>query len=302
METRASPRTWFCTLTFRPAARERLFMEKNENDVLVMSTETRRHQRAIAEISLWLKRMRAALSASDASAMSVRFFAVTEPHQDGTPHIHVLVHCGDEMKKSVIQAAKWPHGFWSAKLVDADAAKYLTKYLTKEHHRVRASIRYGLGRDQNSGHVTETPEAQSEGKEPRPLGELPTLTGEVVAGAKVDETPVAMLRAMVYNGELSVDDHVSLVTTLVELASEQDEQLQRKRADVRPDRAGTVEPSGVSEGVAEDDRRLREEASARASERVSAKPAPSRSASSDKDSKLRAGPRRKAGPSGSRKA
>ena len=272
MEVKTAPKNWFCTLTFRPASRQRLFMEDN-NGVPQLRSASSRHTRAMSEITLWLKRMRSALSARDASAMSLRFFAVTEEHQDGTPHIHVLIHCGNELKKSVITAAKWPHGFWSAKLVDEEASGYLTKYITKEHHRVRASIKYGNADAQSSGQVTKTSEAQSEGKQPRPFGTAQHSIKEgSFAGAEVVSTPEAMLKAMVYNGELRVEDSVSLLSTLIDLRSEQD--------------GGTTVPTRP-ERARKGDKRLGEKAPARRSECSNSEPAQDRPAQSAKDNRLR---------------
>lgn len=224
METRAHERTWFVTLTFRPASRKRLFMEDNSDGVQVMRSPEARHTRAMGEVTNFLKRLRSALTGADYHNIRLRFFAVTEEHQDGTPHIHLLVHTGGEVKKSAIESAKWSHGFWSAKLVDAEAAKYLTKYLTKEVHRVRASIRYGYADLSKSSHVTETEGDQT----PRQNQDLSTLAAPMEGTAKVARAeaakaePVAMLRAMVYNGELKVDDYASLLATLVDLRSVDD--------------------------------------------------------------------------------
>lgn len=129
-ETTQHQRTWFVTLTFGPKGRELLQAAPSPDKA------------AMFEITDYLKRLRYHLTQNWDNAR-LRYIAVLEHHKDGTPHIHMLVHSSDKLVSRTFMKAKWPHGFINVKLVDADVASYLTKYLTKEVNRVRASLHYG---------------------------------------------------------------------------------------------------------------------------------------------------------------
>lgn len=247
-EIRAAEKNWFVTLTFRPAAREKLFMEKDDNDQLRLLEPSTRNSRAMAEVSMFIKRLRAGLASQDASAARLRFFAVTEQHRDGFPHLHILLHCGKDYRQAAILGGKWKWGFASAKLVDEEASRYLTKYLTKEYNRVRASLNYGLGSPANSPSPTAQVSSPSAAKKNEgPANEVATghdrptyflSPREVRESARAEasvRTPEALLDAQLYNGELSVDDHAAVYATLVAI---------REEANARPSQQSPSSPKG----------------------------------------------------------
>lgn len=130
-------RTWFLTLTFRPAERaiimagaSRLDRAQPPNYRLVVSSGV--------NVSKYFKRLRKA-------GFQFRYVCVPELHRDGFPHWHALVHDtrGDLTWKTL--ATSWTSGFSVVKLVkDEKAIRYVTKYLAKDTHgRVRASLKYG---------------------------------------------------------------------------------------------------------------------------------------------------------------
>lgn len=231
-EMAAAEKNWFVTLTFRPTAREELFMEKDDNDQLRLLDAASRNSRALAEVSMFIKRLRAGLASSDAKEARLRFFAVTEQHRDGFPHIHLVLHCGKDYRQAAILGGKWKWGFASAKLVDGEAARYLTKYLTKEYTRVRASLNYGLGspsrrtspatQAQSGLHANvEDDRQRNEGDDHLTHFSPPReVRDSARAEASRNVTPEALLDVQLYNGELSVDDHAAVYATLVAIRNE----------------------------------------------------------------------------------
>ena len=151
-EIRSYAKNWFVTLTFKPEAREQLFTEVvpeaerqgADTPMYRMLSQKRCAQKALSEVGDYLKRLRHHMKTSPdlRGKSSLRFFAVTEPHKDGYPHIHMLLHA-DALTARTIRKGGWKHGFISMKIVDAEAAGYITKYLSKEINSVRASINYG---------------------------------------------------------------------------------------------------------------------------------------------------------------
>jgi len=89
-------------------------------------------------VGKFLKRLRA-------SGHGIRYLMVPEPHANGFPHYHGLVH--DVVGSTRIDdlVGEWDYGFSVVKHVrDANACKYVCKYLSKERFgRVRASRQYG---------------------------------------------------------------------------------------------------------------------------------------------------------------
>lgn len=150
-EVRSASRTWFGTLTVGP---DRRFWAKCKatNTVLQRRCEAfeklspRERTRALdaeisPEITRWLKRVRKASSAP------LRYLLVCEPHKDGFPHYHLLLHeLGQPVGKRTLQE-KWGWGFSRFTLVESGSvreAMYACKYLTKSPQtRIRASRRYG---------------------------------------------------------------------------------------------------------------------------------------------------------------
>lgn len=195
-------RSWFVTLTFRPEARAKLFYETvrdNDGEYSRTLTLKKRSSIAMGELASYLKRLRNAAAQSGAS---VRFVAVTEPHKDDFPHVHLLLHSQGLLTASMIRAGKWPHGFIDMKLCDADAANYLVKYISKEAVGVRASVRYGaLDKEKKSGQVTKNRAAKSEAKGHDLLN------------------PESLVRIKMLNKEIALVDGVALISSILELAS-----------------------------------------------------------------------------------
>lgn len=148
-EWRDAPRTWLSTLTLHPSAYVTLlsrarhkaavggvhFEELSEEDQW-LAVEAQGY----AQIDLWLKRLRKKLG-------KLRYLTVTEAHESGLPHWHVLLHETDPLRPFRYKELKasWPMGFDSYKLVpNSKRAGYVAKYLAKElKARVRASKLYG---------------------------------------------------------------------------------------------------------------------------------------------------------------
>lgn len=150
-EVRTSMRTWFGTLTVSP---ERRFQAKLLAD---KRSTTRRGEalselssvertRAIAaelnpEVTRWLKRVR------KQSGAKLRYLLVCEPHKDGFPHFHLLLHeRGQPVSKRLLES-QWTYGFSNWRLVPAGEVAqvgYVCKYITKSAQtRIRASRHYG---------------------------------------------------------------------------------------------------------------------------------------------------------------
>lgn len=147
-ETTQASRTWFGTLTIRPEEQYRAACaaqtkaERAGYDWNTLTEEQRFgriHGEHTAEITRYLKRVR------KESGVRLRFLAVAESHKSGLPHYHLLVHEQGAPVTYRILDEQWKLGFSKWKLVDVGAARYVTKYLTKENGaRVRASVRYGV--------------------------------------------------------------------------------------------------------------------------------------------------------------
>jgi len=147
VEHRFAVRTWFVTLTFGPDARQALLWAArreqtlwgNDFEALSLEEQFKAIERLSARhLTLFFKRVR-----KRSSAM-LRYFAVPEPHKDGMPHYHMLIHeCGGSVTKRELQSS-WPLGFSDCKLSDDKSVWYVAKYLGKYScSRVRASSRYG---------------------------------------------------------------------------------------------------------------------------------------------------------------
>lgn len=148
-EIMGSHRSWFGTLTLRPAEQ---FATLNEARVRshragvvweTLSSEerfTRHHQVIGEELTRWLKRIR------KESGAKLRYCLVVEAHKTGLPHYHLLIH---EVTAVTVKhrtlSEQWKLGFSKFNLVtDKRAAGYVCKYLSKNAGaRVRASSRYG---------------------------------------------------------------------------------------------------------------------------------------------------------------
>lgn len=148
-ETAMSQRTWLVTLTLRPerqlfyqveAERRCRRRSVNWNGLGDLEREAEVHNEISKELTRWLKRVR------KNSGAVLRLLCVSERHQSGLPHYHLLVHevAGEVTYRDLCNP--WTDGFSHAKLADEKAAWYVCKYVSKEARtRVRASLHYGLG-------------------------------------------------------------------------------------------------------------------------------------------------------------
>lgn len=133
--------TWFITLTYRPAVRATILNDASALRVgaHAPAPQSRRLVQASGRhVAKYFKRLRKA-------GFQVRYLCVPEPHRDGFPHWHGLVH--DQAGTLTWEALtdEWTAGFSVVKIVrDANAMRYVTKYLAKANYgRVRASKNYG---------------------------------------------------------------------------------------------------------------------------------------------------------------
>lgn len=152
-ETGNALRTWFGTMTVSPERRFQAMMlaERDLANALnprrldqLSSIEQLRELTAhlAPEVTRFLKRVR------QQSKASLRYLLVVEPHKDGFPHFHMVLH-----ETSLTPVSKrtledqWRYGFSSWRLVPAGEMRqviYVCKYLTKSAQtRVRASRHYG---------------------------------------------------------------------------------------------------------------------------------------------------------------
>lgn len=152
MEMGLGGRTWFFTGTVRPAERYRMQCEAVQAGVDWSKLTAEQEFSALwkygvgRETTLFAKRLRKKAESREAR---LRFILVAEPHHDGFPHVHGLIHeQGAEVPWRFIEAA-WRVGFFEASLVKNPrlASWYVGKYLTKfSVARIRASTHYGAWR------------------------------------------------------------------------------------------------------------------------------------------------------------
>lgn len=148
VETTASNRTWFGTLTLAPdratqaryAADRRLTQRISDRSSSANQfTEMVNH--VTPELTRFLKRIR------KNSGASLRYLLVAEAHKSGVPHWHCLIHeyQGKATKREL--DAAWRYGFSQFRLVETGServVRYACKYLSKTAMtRVRASRGYG---------------------------------------------------------------------------------------------------------------------------------------------------------------
>lgn len=152
-EYRASERTWFGTLTYRPEvqyqaklhAAHRLgtyWQNASEADFF------RLHDSALHEhVKRYFKRLR------KNSGKNIRYLLVTEAHKSGDPHHHLLVHSTANLTWRNVTDPWVEHDIGHCKFVLADdkSAIYVCKYLTKSIlSRIRSSNDYGNNQLVNS--------------------------------------------------------------------------------------------------------------------------------------------------------
>lgn len=151
-ETRMSSRTWAGTLTLRPEehfralskARSALASQGIDFDTLDEPDQFRERCRALApDLTKYIKRWRK-------GKLGLRYLLVTEKHESGLPHFHMLVHETPLLAKLTHRelSTQWHLGFERWRLInpqDPKAATYLCKYLAKSLEcRVRNSNEYGV--------------------------------------------------------------------------------------------------------------------------------------------------------------
>lgn len=145
IEMQNSPRTLLVTLTYSPAARERLLARVHKSGYGKTDPRLKEgvSKRVLDDVSSSLKRLRAAFSKRIDCKM--RFSAVVEDHKDGSPHVHLLLHTTLTTKE--VRKMRWANGFIDVRVCGADAATYVSKYLTKATGGIRASLSYGRGHE-----------------------------------------------------------------------------------------------------------------------------------------------------------
>lgn len=150
-ECALSHRNWFGTLTIRPEDRVRyLYSAQLRNERATGdswgATEYPDQYRYLCmailpDVTKFLKRVR------KNADTPFRYLLVTEAHEDGFPHLHMILHESEgSVRKTVLEAA-WRSGFSHWRLLpdgDPKGAYYACKYLSKSAlTRIRASQRYG---------------------------------------------------------------------------------------------------------------------------------------------------------------
>lgn len=93
------------------------------------------------EVTRFIKRVR------KQSGVPLRYLLVSEKHEDGFPHFHMLIHEQAAPVTKRLLEENWRYGFSQFRLVNGNGAKaawYVSKYLAKDAQtRIRASSRYG---------------------------------------------------------------------------------------------------------------------------------------------------------------
>ena len=156
-ESAVSSRTWFGTLTFNPVERvKHLYRaqirhqrQTGEQWANIGEAEQFRYIAAEtgSEVTRYLKRIRKGYAELDEAPVRFRYLLVSEAHEDGFPHHHLLLHeLGEEVVKRRLDR-HWHQGFAKWRLAEVGSPKgawYVCKYLSKSAlTRVRASQRYG---------------------------------------------------------------------------------------------------------------------------------------------------------------
>lgn len=142
-ETQRARRTWFLTLTLRPAVWDGLMKRGVSRSGAGASPLECGIRELGREFQLALKRLRKSTKAK------LRFMSALEWHKSGVPHYHVLLHCVDRDVTYREIRPFWTLGFVHLTLIKrpSDGADYVTKYLVKSLGarvpRVRASLGYG---------------------------------------------------------------------------------------------------------------------------------------------------------------
>lgn len=152
-------RSWFVTLTVRPVQRELILYKaiQKANSKAVNWHELPANDRSkrlfaafYAEVQKYLKRVREELRVK--GRRRVRFLCAVEPHKDGFPHAHLLIHEESfaAANERVLRHKWWRMGGAKVRLVrdHRDAALYVSKYVAKGSVSIRASRQYGRSEPQ----------------------------------------------------------------------------------------------------------------------------------------------------------
>lgn len=154
-----SHRTWLGTLTFGPEERYRVVTLARRRvpnfDTLTLGERFRELLRELQpHVRLFLMRLRKGQAKAQVPPMEFRYLVASEPHKDGFPHFHILLH-EQKLHAGVGRRqleAQWRDcqsgirlGHASFKLVrDVGGARYAAKYLGKyDADRVQCSLHYG---------------------------------------------------------------------------------------------------------------------------------------------------------------
>lgn len=130
-----SPKTWFGTFTFGPAARSQL-------RAAISGLQTP-EERVPALVKAGGERVTKYLKVLRKQGVELRYLLTPELHKDGMVHFHALLHTQATWR----QLDKWDHGFLKLNIVHdgVKEIRYVTKYLAKAKlGRVRASLSYGV--------------------------------------------------------------------------------------------------------------------------------------------------------------
>lgn len=148
-EIQLSTRTWFVTFTLNAHTRFLYSIpgyDPRSDKAKKKKPKVKKLPQGISgQITASFQRFNKRLRAS--TKAPIRYFAVVEPHKDGTPHMHALIHeAGVNITERKLRAT-WHDGFLHAVLVDREDPKapwYVAKYIGKEKHsRILASKKYG---------------------------------------------------------------------------------------------------------------------------------------------------------------
>lgn len=136
--------TYYLTLTFGPWARRQVLLAASLADIDATAVG-KMAQASGPLVTRFVKRCRKA-------GLEMRYLFVCEPHKNGFPHWHGIVHtwpkpflAEDPEWDICVLSRCWRDGFHKIEVVNSiGAIRYVTKYITKEtRHRVRASLSYG---------------------------------------------------------------------------------------------------------------------------------------------------------------
>lgn len=152
-EIEDASRTWFGTLTLKPEQQFRLVclasasLMAGGTNYDGLSNDDQFKERVkplVREIQLYFKRLRKA-------GCQFRYMIAVERHKSGAPHVHLLVHETHEPVRHKTLSAQWRLGFSKFNLVaegeGPQAARYVSKYLTKSLSRMLVSAAYGKNQD-----------------------------------------------------------------------------------------------------------------------------------------------------------